>query len=64
MDLCVVRPGVITSPDKVTNAPGWLASIDVGDFAKVLLNQVTRGFEKDPLDHEDLVRIADEVGKR
>ena len=35
-----------------------LPNIDVRDVSAAMLHEITHGFEKEPLDNEDLVRIG------
>ena len=61
IEVCVARPGYISSPAKVRpqGAPGvGLPSVDNSELVAGLLSQVVNGFEKDPLMNDDLVRIG------
>lgn len=72
IDVCVAKPGWITSwvtfpkaataffiglTDKLTNSRA-IASVTREELAAALLDQVVRGFEKEPLVNADLVRLG------
>jgi hypothetical protein len=68
MEACVAKPGLIDAPGrtglvmKAVQTVGRsiidLPKIDVSEIAATLLDQVVKGFEKDTLLNEDLVRIG------
>ncbi|KAI0900667.1 NAD(P)-binding protein [Annulohypoxylon nitens] len=66
VEACVAKPGFITAPGEIMKSIAGtmiqltvgIPSISVVDLAKVMLDQVVNGFEKEPLMPEDLARIA------
>ncbi len=66
LEACVVKPGIITAPGQYMRtafATGlkWLGvvpSLDVGEVSAAMLELVTKGWEKEPMENEDLVRIG------
>ncbi|OAP56501.1 hypothetical protein AYL99_09680 [Fonsecaea erecta] len=69
MEVTVVKPGLITQPGSILN---WLKAtllwfvaswpcVSVVEVSAAMLDQVVNGFEKDPLQNQDLVRIAQRV---
>lgn len=66
VEACVAKPGFITAPGEILKSIAGtmiqltvgIPSISVVDLAKVMLDQVINGFEKEPLMPEDLARIA------
>jgi hypothetical protein len=55
---CIVKPGLIDAPGAEKREIPGLPHIDLPDIAAALLDQVIRGFEKDTLSNDDLVRIG------
>ncbi|KAJ5584340.1 uncharacterized protein N7459_004140 [Penicillium hispanicum] len=55
---CVVKPGLIDSPERETREIPGLPHIDLPQIAAALLDQVINGFEKSTLTNDDLVRIG------
>ena len=66
VEVCVAKPGLITRPGNMATAAlgtvlqmvGIVPKIPVAEVAAAMLDQVVKGFEKEPLMHEDLVRIG------
>ncbi|XXG97485.1 hypothetical protein Hte_003788 [Hypoxylon texense] len=66
VEASVVKPGIVTASGAILRnimgtAMQWttgIPSINVIDLAAVMLDQAVNGFEKDPLNPEDLARIA------
>ncbi len=66
LEVCVAKPGLVTGAGTPAgSAIGTalkftkvLASVDLGELAAALLNQVVNGFEKEPLMNADLQRIG------
>lgn len=66
MEACVAKPGFITAKGqylKTIFATGLkyvmsLPSIDVAEVSAAMLHEVMHGFEKEPLENDDLVRIG------
>ncbi|KAI0884915.1 NAD(P)-binding protein [Annulohypoxylon maeteangense] len=66
VEACAAKPGFITAPGEILKSiaatmiqlTAGVPSISVVDLAKVMLDQVVNGFEKEPLTPEDLARIA------
>jgi hypothetical protein len=68
VEACVVRPGLIVAPGRtglvmtalqtVGRTIISLPKLDVSEIAAALLDQAIKGFEKDTLLNEDLVRIG------
>lgn len=71
VDACVVKPGLIDMPGRtglmmravqtVGRSIIGLPTVDVSEIAAALLDQAIKGFEKDTLLNEDLVRIGQRV---
>jgi len=69
IDACVAKPGFITKPGNYFNIAlatalkwtGMVSNVSVTEVAAAVLNQVTNGFEKEPLQNEDLVRIGRKI---
>lgn len=67
----MAKPGLITAPGQymktafatVMKFAISLPNVDVKEIAAAMLHQVINGFEKEPLQNEDLVRISQEVLK-
>ncbi|KAI0891018.1 hypothetical protein F4806DRAFT_501483 [Annulohypoxylon nitens] len=57
VEACVVKPGVIDSPDREKRIVPGIPNIERHDFVSVLLDQTTNGFEKDTLRNDDMIRI-------
>jgi len=63
-EACVVKPGLIThdaasvARAEQLKASMGIPSITVEEVSASMLHQVLHGFEKEPLDNEDLVRIV------
>ncbi|MCJ1399425.1 hypothetical protein MMC11_002627 [Xylographa trunciseda] len=66
VETCVAKPGLITAPDRILRTIGAtvlsytmsVPKIDVRDISAAMLHQVVHGFEKEPLENNDLVRIG------
>ena len=66
MEACVAKPGLITAPGqflKTLFATGMryligLPNVSVAEVAAAMLHEVVNGFEKEPLENADLVRIG------
>lgn len=69
IDLCVAKPGLITASTfglktvmafvmKMTIS---VPSVSVIECSAALLDQVVKGFEREPLKNEDLVRLGRQV---
>ncbi|KAI0205741.1 NAD(P)-binding protein [Astrocystis sublimbata] len=71
VEVAAARPGSITASDdpdliakaESAKAAAGIPSIDVVDLVAAMINQVTRGFEKEPLTTEDMNRIAETLHK-
>ena len=63
VEACVSKPWLITAPGQISTATvlEYLISLpDVGitEISAAMLHQVINGFEKEPLENDDLVRIG------
>ena len=65
IEACVAKPGLITSGtwrDTLMSAglkvTGLAGSVKVSEVAAAMLRQVVQGFEKEPLENDDLVRLG------
>ncbi|KIX99664.1 uncharacterized protein Z520_04299 [Fonsecaea multimorphosa CBS 102226] len=69
LEVTVAKPGLITQPGSILH---WLRatlvwfmislpSVSVVDISAAMLDQVLNGFEKDPLENKDLIRIGQRV---
>jgi hypothetical protein len=66
IEACVAKPGLITVPGlqlrsifaRAASMVMTVPTIDRGDCVAVMLDQVIRGFEKEPLENTDLVEMA------
>lgn len=66
VEACVAKPGLITAPGqflKTVFATGMkyvmgLPNVSVAEVAAAMLHEVVHGFEKEPLENADLVRIG------
>ncbi len=62
----MAKPGLITTPGQVLKkmfaTAMWyvmgLPSVSVAEIAAAMLHEAIHGFEKEPLENEDLVRIG------
>jgi hypothetical protein len=62
----VAKPGLITKPGNLVNIAfatvmswaGVVPNIGVGELVAAMLDQVENGFEKEPLQNDDLARIG------
>lgn len=62
----MVKPGYITAPGQVLRTAFatmlkyvmGLPIVDVADVAAAMLHEVVHGFEKEPLENDDLVKIG------
>lgn len=69
LEVCVAKPGWITAATFSTRSimafvMRWtvsLPSVSVTECSATMLDQVTNGFDKEPLTNEDLVRIGRRV---
>ena len=72
IEACVSKPGLITKPGNYLNLAfatvlkwaGLVPNVAVTEIAAAMLDQVINGFEKEPLQNEDLVRIGREVANK
>ena len=63
VEACVSKPGLIITPGQIlkTVAAKYVISlpnVDVTKISAAMLYQVINGFEKEPLENDDLVRIG------
>ena len=66
VEACVSKPGLITTPGHILKTVAAtvlkymisLPNVDVTDVSAAMLYQVINGFEKEPLENDDLVRIG------
>ena len=66
---CAAKPGIITKPGDffgsafatVMKFAGIVPNLPVAEVAAAMLDQVINGFEKEPLQHDDLARIGKRV---
>lgn len=59
VEASVARPGLILGPeDQERRVTSTFPSMEVDELAAALLDQVTKGFEKTMLLHDDLVRLG------
>lgn len=66
VEACVAKPGLITAPGQILKtmfAMGMkylmsLPNVDVAEISAAMLHEVIHGFEKEPLENDDLVRIG------
>lgn len=66
IEACVAKPGLITQNGRpfhtafatVLKWTGLAPNVDVTDVALAMLDQVINGFEKEPLQNDDLVRLG------
>ncbi|MCJ1451528.1 hypothetical protein MMC28_001867 [Mycoblastus sanguinarius] len=66
VETCVAKPGLITAPGQtlrtivvtVLNYVASVPKIDVAEVSAAMLHEVIHGFEKEPLENDDLVRIG------
>ncbi|KAI8949338.1 NAD(P)-binding protein [Xylaria longipes] len=71
IEVAVAKPGYITASGHLTRTAmaamvklvSGIPSIDVVDLVAAMLDQVVRGFEKEPLLPEDLIRIAGTISQ-
>ncbi|KAJ5438567.1 uncharacterized protein N7458_009565 [Penicillium daleae] len=61
VESCVVKPGLIDAPGAEKRDIPGVPHVDLPDIAAALVDQVIRGFEKDTLSNDDLVRIGGRV---
>ena len=62
----MAKPGIITAPGQYLKTMFAmlmkyaisLPNVDVADVSAAMLHQVIHGFEKEPLENDDLVRIG------
>ena len=62
----MAKPGLITAPGQtlrtivvtVLNYVASVPKIDVAEVSAAMLHEVIHGFEKEPLENDDLVRIG------
>ena len=60
------KPGLITTPGQILKTVAAtvlkyvisLPNVDVTEISAAILHQVINGFEKEPLENDDLVRIG------
>lgn len=71
LEACVAKPGFIAGPGRywktiaatALNMVMGLPKIDVGEISAAMIHQVMQGFEKEPLENADLVRIGQQALK-
>ncbi|RMZ90179.1 hypothetical protein DV736_g2595, partial [Chaetothyriales sp. CBS 134916] len=62
INLLEVRPGLITYPGiQLSERTKIYPQIPLQQLSAALLDQVINGYEKDPLHHEDLVRVGEKA---
>jgi hypothetical protein len=66
VEACCAKPGLIYRDENlVASYTRWVPlpvpRIPVGEVAAAMLDQVVKGFEKEPLQNEDLARIGSAV---
>ncbi|KAK4693336.1 hypothetical protein P7C71_g4045, partial [Lecanoromycetidae sp. Uapishka_2] len=69
VEACVSKPGLITAPGQILKTMSAMVmksvisvpNVDIREISAAMLNQVVNGFEKEPLENEDLVRIGRKV---
>lgn len=71
VEACVAKPGLINAPEQTLKKIGTavmkytigVPSINVAEIAAAMLHEVIHGFEKEPLENDDLERIGREALK-
>lgn len=71
MEACSAKPGIITAQGQYLKkifATGMkylmsLPNVDITEVSAAMLHEVIHGFEKEPLENDDLVRIGREALK-
>lgn len=66
VEVCVAKPGIILKPGYISqrivaaalNLTGIVGNLSIKEVAAAMLQQVINGFEKEPLENEDLKRIG------
>ena len=66
VEACVSKPGLITAPGQILKTVAAtvlkyvisLPNVGVTEISAAMLHQVINGFEKEPLENDDLVRIG------
>jgi hypothetical protein len=66
VEACVAKPGLMPKPGNPIQGAfatimGWagvVPLINVSEVAAAMLDQVDNGFEKEPLENDDLIRIG------
>ena len=66
MEACVAKPGMITALGQylrtafatVMKYAISLPNVNVSEISAAMLHEVVHGFEKEPLENDDLVRIG------
>ena len=66
MEACVAKPGLITAPGQILKTifatvlkyAMSLPNVDVTEVSAAMLHEVIHGFEKEPLENDDLVTIG------
>ena len=66
LQVCVAKPGLIIAPGEylrsigaaAMNLMGIVPNLAVGEVSAAMLHQVVHGWEKEPLENADLVRIG------
>lgn len=69
LEACVVKPGLITVPglhitSMFAKAANWATTVPTvsrEDVVAVMLDQVINGFDKEPLENDDLNRMAQQL---
>ena len=69
VEVCAAKPGLITSPARPVQAVlatvlkwvGVVPKVSLSEIAAAMLDQVINGFEKEPLENDDLARIGSRV---
>lgn len=64
-EACVAKPGLISSPGTpmkniFITAANWagIPKVELSECAAAMIDQVMNGFEKDPLNNADLIRLG------
>ena len=69
VEACVAKPGLIIGPGQYLKMVGALyvkyvmsvPNVTVAEISAAMLHEIINGFEKEPLENDDLVRIGRQV---